>query len=316
MIRSGMDALGQSSDPDEVYVFSSGEAELKERLLIAEERIRGLELDIAPSFRGYFRSSGRLICSFLDMYHGMEALEDRRYEWSLQDMEADISFLKTESLEAVFGTGTGSMLSAWYLELFGILASALKRDMAGMLRIMETFIQLYNGFEGSFSERGEALEETQIKTVVYSYLHDYCDDMISGCLKHDNALGAGSSMLLRGILGTKKLSSLFSDRMGKDRDLDSFLSICSEHDNDLALFLGRRLRSRLLSSEAYERLISRSREKLLSCERSKDVSGQGISGQGMSGQSLSGSKAEPVHGMRLLLSIRKDVIDRCEGRIV
>ncbi len=280
---------------EDIYVFPSGEDELRERLEISEERIRGLELDLSPRAEAYFREAGGFICRCLDGKVGPSApLSEEDY-------------LYRDRAEKQLGESLGAMLSSWYMELTGILACLQEDDRPGMLRLMETFIQIYNEFETAYSELGTLPKDSQIKAVIYSYLHDYCDDIFMGYknwLKmeepgHGQAekkdqrhernraygfLGNVSSMLIRGVFGTEPLCREYGRYTSMDH---GFSDLLMEHDRDLSLFLGDRLRSRIYSSEAYRLCLSRS---------------HAAPGTAAERYAESGS-----HGERLLFSIRSDV---------
>ena len=168
-------------------LFKEENEAVRERYELAMERIDGIgrEETVPEPYRDYFKRTASFLMMIRDLYAGLEAdgMKDASFE-ELKELNSRLyQDVDTEHYENSYanpsyavrnlGDGMGQLLSFLYAEIRGGIVFAYESRLMDLTVLCETLIEIYNMFEE------EIPSAKKVKDVLYWFVNDYCDRMVT-----------------------------------------------------------------------------------------------------------------------------------------
>ncbi|MGI6012138.1 MAG: aminopeptidase [Ruminococcus sp.] len=217
---------------------------LEERWKLAKERILEIpaETQVPEPYRDFFIRTARFlhqIFGIIDVrksgqWAGM-SLEARR-DWN-QVLYEDIlpqryesSYGNPQYARKMMGPEYGKELSCLYSQIRGSIVFAFEDRLWDLTVLCELFLEIYGEFQEDELPEAERIQET-----MYSYIRDYCDEMMEYRVREmvDPELDFAASIIMKGDLSDLRYLYDFGEYISdNERKTAEFLNQMSQEEID------------------------------------------------------------------------------------
>lgn len=214
----------------------------KERFELAGERIGEIQLEetAKPPYCAYFQKMAAWICEMTNLWREVGNGEWKRLPLTVlreknRSLYEDIlpehygtSYGNPTYACKVLGSEFGPLLSFLYTELRGMIVYAFENRKEDLLISMELFLQVYGEFENGEIPSGES-----IRQILYWYVNDYCQDMVTYRVREavDPSLSFAVDLIMEADLADLRYLYQFGEYVtGQDEQTASFLNSLPEEE--------------------------------------------------------------------------------------